>query len=207
MKKLISLAPTLLSALGGLLLIASPAAAQAYKAEVDKPAFEALLSPDIRLAVNKNFRPKEWLEMEVEFELDARPLPVDGYIDRCTVQWYAAIKKRDGNGFWLLSKNVDHVNIKIGEKYFSSVYLSPSTYERLTGSERVNKGDIEAVGGIILVNGIQAGQFSSKNLGAAPWWQSPSLARTEKFTLLNKDESPFAPYWYDRYAEIAAERR
>lgn len=202
---------TCLALVFGAVSLAPLAHAQAYKADTKKPAFEALPSPDIKTNKDKSFKPKDWLEMEVEFQMDARPVPKDGYIDRVTVQWYAAVKKREGNGYWLLNKNVEHVNVKIGEKLYSSVYLSPNTYERLTGSAKVSKSDIKAVGGVILVNGVRAGVFSTDAIrsGGVPWWEATSdaLSRTDKFPLLNKNETPFKVLWYDRYAELAEERR
>lgn len=185
--------------------------AQAYKADVKKPDFDALPSPDIKTNKDKSFKPKDWLEMEVQFEVDAKPMPKDKFVDRVTIQWYAAVKKRDGAGYWLLNKNVEHVNVKIGEKLFSSVYISPNTYERLTGSDKVSKGDIKAVGGAILINGVRVGLFSTESIrtGGTPWWEAASdaLARTDKFPMLNKNETPFKILWYDRYAELAEEKR
>ena len=34
-----------------------------------------------------------------------------------------------------------------------------------------------------------------------------STASFDKVPLLNKAETPFAPMWWDRYAEVSAERR
>lgn len=202
---------TCLALVFGAVALAPLAHAQAYKADVKKPAFDALPSPDIKTNKDKGFKPKDWLEMEVEFELDAKPATKDGFADRVTVQWYAAVKKREGGGYWLLNKNVEHVNVKIGEKLFSSVYISPNTYERLTGSEKVSKGDIKAVGGAILINGVRVGLFSTEAIrnGGTPWWEAASdaLARTDKFPMLNKNETPFKILWYDRYAELAEEIR
>ncbi|MGE9268199.1 MAG: Amuc_1102 family pilus-like protein [Verrucomicrobiales bacterium] len=209
MKMMKSQISTCIALAFGALVLAPSAFAQAYRAKVDKPNFDALPSPEIRVGKDKSFKPRDWLEMEVEFELEAKPEPDDGYIDRLTVQWYVAVKQREGNGFWLLSKNVEHVNVKLDEKLFSSVYMTPNTYERLTGSEKVSKGDIRAVGGILLVNGVKVGTFMTSGNEDQPWWESSAggLSRTDKFPLLNKNETPFKSLWYDRYAELAEERR
>ena len=180
----------------------------AVKIDAKDPDFDALPSPVVSIGKGKGFKPKDWFEMEVEFKAKARPEPKDGYIDRLTVTWYVAVKKRDGKGYWLLTKDVEHINVKLDEKLFSSVYISPNAYSRLTGSERPNKGDVQAVGGEFKYNGTVVGQFSTMSIKKGnPWWNSNSLARTDKFQLFNKNETPFKAFWYDRYAEIAPERR
>jgi hypothetical protein len=54
----------------------------------------------------------------------------------------------------------------------------------------------------VLVNGVKVGEESTK--GVAGWWNSASdkISRTEKIPLLNKYETPFKIFWWDRYAEI-----
>ena len=59
----------------------------------------------------------------------------------------------------------------------------------------------------MLVNGVRVA--SETNKGPANWWTvaSDKISRSDNVPLLNKKETPFGVMWWDRYAEIAPERR
>jgi hypothetical protein len=172
------------------------------KFSVGKPDFDDILSPDI--GAKKSWKPKNWLEMEVKLKVSAvSPKPKDGFVDEVRIRWYVAVENPGGKGYWLLEKEVTHVNIPIGEDLYASVYLSPNSVKRLSGGERASKSILYAVGGEITIAG-KTEYFSSK--GKAGWWTSGNLSRTDKVPLLNKDETPFKLAWYDRYAEIKEKR-
>ena len=163
-----------------LALLAAPAHAQG-KADVGNLVFEDIQSPDV--PIGKNI----------------------GFIDQVTVKWYVAFKNPDGKGFIKLSKTINHINVPIEEEIFSSVYMSPSMLKRVTGKDKAGKGDVEAVGIEVLVNGEKVGLAAQKK--PEKWWEAGSLSdQSDKFPLLNKDETPFAMFWWDRYAEIQKER-
>ena len=200
----------LLSALLILVLPASFAMAQ-YKVEAEKPEIVKVLSPDLGgLSAKKDFRPKDWMEIEVKFKVEVPPADKKKikFLDKVTVKWYIAVKNPEGKGFILLEKEVNHVNVPVGQDIYASVYLSPNSVMRLTGGDRINKADIKEAGGEILVNGQQpvknSGFFSKDTQGK--WWSSGKLSRYDKIPLLNKDETPFKILWYSRYAEIEAKR-
>lgn len=191
------------AALMGVFLATTSGAFAEAKVSVDKPSFDDLQSPD--LGAKKSWKPKDWLEMEVKFKVTAvSPEPKDKFVDRVTVRWYVAVKNPGGRDYWLLEKEVTHVNVPVGEDLYASIYLSPNSVKRLSGGERASKSILYAVGGEINVAGSTV-YFSSK--GKPGWWQSGSLSRTDRVPLLNKAETPFKALWYDRYAEVQAERR
>ena len=165
---------------------------------IQDPKFDDLQSLSIGGA--KRFKPKDWLEMEVKFKVDAvAPKPKDGFVDQISVHWYVAVENPGGKGYWLLEKEVTHVNVSVGEELYASVYLSPNSIKRLSGRERASKSILWAVGGEMKVAG-KSFYFSSR--GKPGWWTSDKIAKTDKVPLLNKDETPFKAFWYDRYAEI-----
>lgn len=171
--------------------------AQAVKIEVDDPSFDAIPSPGFGEG-RKKWDPKDWLEAEVKLNIEARPEPKDGYLDRLQIRWYVAVKNPAGRGFFLLEKDVTYVNVPLDEDVYASVYISPAAFHRLTGSDRASKGAIEAIGGEVSVNG----KTETFSVGQkAGWWTSGSLSRTDKFPLLTKSETPFAPLWWDRYLQ------
>lgn len=173
----------------------------------DEPSFEKLKSPDFSGTNPKKWDDKDWMEMEVEFEVTLTDPKDATFVDSLTVKWYVAAKNPDSSGgkWILLEKEVEHINIPVKEKLFSSVYLSPSAIMRLSGKDRAAENVIDRVGGEILFNGTRVGAFSSKDKPG--WWQSGGLSRYEKIPLRSKNETPFHYFWWDRYAENKVERR
>jgi hypothetical protein len=184
------------------------ASGQAAKAVIEKPSFDDLPSPEFAGVKNKAFKPKDWLEIETKMNLSLNPEPASKTCDKITVKWYIAVKNAEKSGtFLLLTKDIDYVNVPLSQDIYCSVYLSPSSIKRLTGLDRAGKSAVEYVGYEVLINGEKVAQETSK--GKVGWWNAASdkISRSDKVPLLNKAETPFAPMWWDRYAEVSAERR
>lgn len=180
---------------------------QAYKVEAKKPDFEDIASPDIG-GSKKNFKAKEWLEIEASIKVQMAPEPPSKTADRILVKWYVAVENPDKQGtYLLLTKDITYVNVPLGEDVYSSVYLSPASVRRLSGSDRAGKSLVYLVGYEVLVNGEKVAQETSKS--KVGWWNvaSDKISRSDKVPLLDKNESAFANMWWDRYAEILQERR
>jgi hypothetical protein len=200
----------LLSALLLVVLPSSYAMAQ-YKVDTDKVEIVKVTSPDLggNLA-KKSFDPKDWMEIEMKINIEAKDKD-KLFADKVTVKWFIAAKNpaKGSSGYILIEREVTHVNVPIGEDVYVSVYLSPNSIMRLSGSDRFNKSDINDAGGEILIEGQQPvdtkkGYFSmDKKPG---WWTSGSLSRYDKIPLLTKDETPFKIFWYSRYAELEEEK-
>ncbi|MBT8045425.1 MAG: hypothetical protein KJO79_10780 [Verrucomicrobiae bacterium] len=197
-------------ALLGLISSAGSVLAQQYKADVDKPKFDELPSPEVGGNTGeKNFKPKDWLEVEVKFKIVSSRRE-DKFADRVTVKWYVAAKVTEGGNtrVRVLEKEVNYVNVPLNEDIYASVYLSPSAVMRISGSDNAGKNVVEGVGGEVLVNGIQpvrnSGFFSTLSKSKGKWWDS--MSRYNKIPLRNKNETPFKFLWWDRYAEIEERR-
>lgn len=201
------LIPTALS-VGALIFLpfAAGVADAQGRADVEKPSFDELPSPDLDGTKRKSFDPKDWLEVESEIEIPPlnREMAEVGFIDRVLVKWYVAIEEKASGRPVLLTKDITHVNVQVEEPFYSSVYLSPNTLLRLTGDERAAKNKVKAVALEVLVNGVKVGEATDGE--GSGWWNAPSLSRGDRFPLLNKNETPFKVYWWDRYAEIEEER-
>jgi hypothetical protein len=195
------------SAVLAVLSIAS-AHGQASKVVGEKPSFDDLPSPEFSGGKQKSFKPKDWLEMEASLKVSLSPEPKSKTCDRITVKWYVAVKNPEKSGtFLLLTKDVDYVSVPLGEEVYTSVYLSPASVKSLTGSDKGGKQAVEFVGYEVLVNGVKAAEETSK--GKPGWWNTASkgISRSDSPPLLNKAETPFSNMWWDRYAEVATERR
>lgn len=189
-----------------LTFLAAPLHAQG-KAEVGNLTFDDIPSPEVQTGKSKKFTPKDWLEVEAGIKIPATNAEQkkSGFINQVTVKWYVAMDNPDAKGVIKLSKTINHLNVPVDEEIFSSVYLSPSAIKRLTGKDKAGKSAVRAVGIEVLVDGEKVGQAAEKQKEG--WWNAGSLSdQSDKFPLLNKDETPFAMLWWDRYAEIQKER-
>lgn len=192
--------------LAGVCFFATGVFAQQVRVTADDPDFDDLESPEVGGNTGeKKWQPKEWLEAEVKLNLEARPEPEDGYVDGLSIRWFVAVENPAGKGFFLLEKEVNYVNVPVGEDVYASVYLSPSTIKRLTGGDRAGKSAVWGVAGEVSYNGSKVAEFSSKS--TKEWWRSPKLSRSDKFPLMSKSETPFKFLWWDRYLQEQERRR
>jgi hypothetical protein len=184
------------------------AEAQSYKVEAKAPEFDDIPSPEFGGAKSKDFKPKEWLEIEASIKVLMSPAPPSKTAEKVLVKWFVAVENPDKQGtYLLLKKEITYVNVPLEEDVFSSVYLSPASVQRLTGSDRAGKSMVYLVGYEVLINGEKVAQETSK--GKVGWWTAASdkISSTDSVPLLDKSESAFAHMWWDRYAEILKENR
>ncbi len=181
---------------------------QAAKVEGEKPAFDDLPSPEFASGNSKkSFKPKDWLEIEAKIKVALAPEPKSQTCDRLTVKWYVAVANPERpSTMLLLTKDVEHVNVPLNEDVYCSIYLSPASIKRLTGTDRASKKIVEYVGYEILVNGVKVAEETNK--GRPGWWNAASnkISRSDTVPLLSKPETPFSSMWWDRYAETADPR-
>lgn len=195
--------PALLSIAAAALCLSPCVALGEAKVTAEKPKFDSLLSPEFGGAKMKNFKPKEWLEVESKIKIMMSPEPKSKTCDRITVKWYVAVKNPDKPGTFLkLTKEVEHVNIPLNEDIYVSAYLSPASIMRLTGGDRASKQAVTFVGYEVLIDGKVLASETDK--GEPKWWSLPSnkIAESTTVPVLSKAETPFAQMWWDRYAEV-----
>jgi len=132
--------------------------------------------------------PQIWLEVEVEFK--AYP-PIT---EELTFKYYTYI---DGK---CLTGTVTHVNLAKGLKFMSVMYVSPSTLYRVANG-KPSKTVQEVTVQILNNKGEVVAEKSQKGT-QGQWWAK--LDQTSG-RLLNKNETPFASLYWDRYAEIKPE--
>jgi len=182
---------------------------QAVKLVAEKPTFDDLQSPEYSGGGRqKPFKPKNWLEIEAKLNITGGTAAKTKICERLTVKWYVLVKNPEKqSSFLLLTKDVEHVNIPYDEDIYCSVYLSPVSIKRITGSDRPGKNSVEAVGYEVLVNGVKVATEVVGRFKAGFWNEaSDKVSRNESVPLLNKAETPFSAMWWDRYAEVSAGR-
>ncbi|MDF1816117.1 MAG: hypothetical protein P1V20_28205 [Verrucomicrobiales bacterium] len=139
--------------------------------------------------------PREWLEIEVEFEVDGAS-PRDGVLSELLFRYYVGMKDERGNPV-ALTGDANYVNVIAGEEYYSAMYVPPSTLGKITGEfRRFNANSVAAVGVEIFYNGVLVGKES--NAGDF-WTKMPTQAG-----VLSREKTPFALLWIDRYPEVKA---
>jgi hypothetical protein len=146
-------------------------------------------TPEYQITGGQNKRSKlgEWLEVEVEFETKPEE------IDELTFRYTIFVERK------LLDGEVTHVSIPKGRDRFSVVFVSPRSLERLTGGKPLTPASIENVWVEVTRQG-QRLDTSSFRPGAVP--NLPHIPGM----VLNKNETPFAPLYFDRYEAIKVGR-
>jgi hypothetical protein len=136
----------------------------------------------------KRSKSKDWLEVEVEFESQPE------MIDELTFKYTIGIEGK------LLDGEVTHVSIPKGKDHFSVMYVSPSSLEKLTGGKALTGASIENVWVEVSRQGQKLAAPASYKPGA------PKNVPHVTGMVLNKDQTPFAPLFYDRYEAIKSNR-
>lgn len=127
-----------------------------------------------------------WLEVEVEFA--AGP----DWTDELTLRYYILFNGK------LLTGEVTYTNVAAGRANRSVMYVAPRTLARFGGAQLVNVNSVQN----IAVQIVQQGTVKDEqSLMRAPSGWFASLPQVAGF-VLNKNETPFAPLYWDRYEQI-----
>jgi hypothetical protein len=133
---------------------------------------------------------ERWLEVEVEFA--AAP----EYTDELTLKYFILVNGK------LLTGEVTHVNVAAGRDNRSVMYVSPRTLNRLMGNRPVTANSIQNIGVQLVQQGAVKAELSLER-GQPQWFAG--MPQVGGF-VLNKNETPFAPLYWDRYEQIKTSR-
>lgn len=191
--------PLLITAITVGLGLAFSAQAQQVQVKVDikKILITAQSTPSFVSAGAKEKdvpNPRQWLEAEVEFELDSAPK--GEIVPSLDFRYYVAVRGKDGAAKYLTG-DVKHINLVPGRKeLYSSAYVSPATIGKITGDfEKVNASDV-----LVAVEVTYAGRIVAESSSGGPegWWRGQAT----EAGVLSKTKTPFALLWIDRYPDI-----
>jgi len=154
--------------------------------KLNKPQPAVIKSPDYQINGGPQKRTVfgSWLEVEVEYTT----LPE--MIDELTFKYTILIQNT------LLDGEVTYVNIPAGRDHFAVMYVPPRALLKLTGGRPLTNASIENVWVQVTKQGQILDQTSFRGAG-----QIPNLQHAAGL-VLNKNETPFAPLYYDRYEAI-----
>jgi hypothetical protein len=132
-----------------------------------------------------------WLEVEVDFA--AAP----AFTDELTFKYYILYNGK------LLTGEVIHTNIPAGRDKRSVMYVSPHTLTRFSDNRPVTTNSFQNIAVQIVQQSTVKDEFS---LVRAPVQWFAAIPQVSGF-VLNKNETPFAPLYWDRYEQIKTPSR
>lgn len=132
-----------------------------------------------------------WLEVEVEFAATPE------FTDELTFKYYILFNGK------LLTGEVTHTNVAAGRDNRSVMYVSPKTIARFMGNRPVTPNAVQNIAVQIVQQGAVKDEMSTAR-AAAQWYAT--LPQVSGF-VLNKNETPFAPLYWDRYEQIKTPAR
>lgn len=181
----------------------APVSAQQHGAAVEiKKLNPAVIStPDFQYTGDKRRSELgKWLEIECDFVSNSEvPVP------ELTFKFYALLNTVDkAQPLKLYVGEVTYVNIPKGENH-AVMYIAPGTLNVATGGRGLTTSSIENIAVEISQQGATLSSISLKEQrNQAMWWskypQVPGL-------VVNKNQTPFAPLYWDRYPEIKSQAR
>lgn len=173
------------SVLGPSLCDAQVRAAATREFQITKISRNLIATPDYGIGQYRGGSNDRWLEVEVEF--NAAP----EWTDELTLKYYILFNGR------LLTGEVTHINI-LGGPNRSVMYVIPQAVARFAGNRPILANAFQN----IAVQIIQGGAVKDESsLVRAPGQWFAVLSPVSGF-VLNKNETPFAPLYWDRYAQI-----
>lgn len=134
---------------------------------------------------------EKWLEVEVDFASTPE------FTDELTFKYYILLNGK------LLTGEVTHTNIPAGRENRSVMYVSPRTLARFMGNRPMLPNSVQNIAVQIVQQGAVKDEMSLAKTQAG--WYS-TMAQVPGF-VLNKNETPFAPLYWDRYEQIKTPTR
>ena len=200
------------AALGSSGVVSGQEGKAAVKVEIKAAAPTIVQTPQF-MAPNvgeKKWRPKGWLELDVDFVAKKAKTPGDPstVIDSLEIKVFIGLAKPDAASkkFTVLTGTMNALNIAghgVDHSHLLA-FISPSALLRLTDNANFNaNSDIKGVGVEINFGGVPVGYYS---LPPTPypqrWWADLSKFNTVDGVLLPKVKTPFAPLWGDYDVEV-----
>lgn len=127
-----------------------------------------------------------WLEVEVEFSSTPE------FADELSFKYFILINSK------LLTGEVTHVNIPAGRDNRSVMYVPPNTLARFNNNRPITPNTVQNIAVQIVQQGAVKSELSLTR-APAQWYRT--LPEVTGF-VLNKNETPFAPLYWERYEQI-----
>lgn len=178
---------------------------QEVKVDVRDIKVQAQNTPQFNVGnvVDKRWKPKVWLEVDVDFEAKkaANPQDKSPVIENLEFKFFVGLNKNNNEGkAVVLTATVTYNNITERENQHALVFASPAALARILEKTNFSTSDVKAVGVEIYKGGALAGWKSSNN---QRWWGELANFAAIDGVLIPKNKTPFAPLWGDYDLEAA----
>jgi hypothetical protein len=147
----------------------------------------------------KRWRPKNWIEVDVEFDIKLPPEAGgrDGTFPAMQMNIYLPLQHMTkDNKREVLQGTLDLINIPADGPCHALAYVSPATMKMIFQKNMVTaSADVQGWGVEIMVDGERRAHAAS--VGKDPWWEKQESFVFLSGMLLPKAKTPFAPLWGD----------
>jgi hypothetical protein len=127
-----------------------------------------------------------WLEVEVQF------VSAPDFTDELTFKYFILLNGK------LLTGEVTHVNIAAGRENRSVMYVSPRALARFIGKGVLTPNSVQNVAVQVLQKGAIKDELSFTRAPGQWYAGLPAI----NGVVLNKNETPFAALYWDRYEQL-----
>ncbi|MGC1482048.1 MAG: Amuc_1102 family pilus-like protein [Chthoniobacterales bacterium] len=147
---------------------------------------------------------QDWMMIETTFAYEPQERGVDPFLDELTFNYYVLLgnKSREYPQGTLLAGSVTHVAVGPGKDLHSVAFVSPRTLTRyFLGKPPSSKQSATQAIGVTITRQGQVVAEDSIGLGKGKpqWWNQ--FQQTPGY-VLNKNETPFAPLFWDYYEAL-----
>lgn len=192
----------------GLATIASFSQAQAQNTgfQIDgiDVSLEATPVYNLSIGPQRKAASQDWMMIETTFSYEPKEQGVDPFLDELTFNYYVLLgnKGREYPQGTLLVGSITHVAVGPGKGLHSVAFVSPRTLQRyFLGKAPTNKSSATQAIGVTITRQGQVVAEDSIGLGKGKpqWWNQ--FQQTPGY-VLNKNETPFAPLFWDYYEAL-----
>lgn len=170
------------------------------KIDVDEAEIAMQKTPEFEYSGASNKKTptrREWLELDLKFKIEGKS--TSEYISQLLFKYYIVLDDKDKT---MVTAQITHVNVPIGEDIYSSVYLSPGALAKYFGKGKASERSIAGYAVEVFHKGELKGGKTDKSDGGK-WWQTRAAVPE---VLMPKSDTPFALLWWDRYADSQRQR-
>jgi hypothetical protein len=163
-----------------------------------KIAFSMQQTPQFNVSGPKDKRvsPQEWLEIEVELDLET--VNKSGFLEQLDTTFYIALKDAVANKAIILEDKITFLEVNARDrKTWLVAYVSPATLARVLQKTKPSVSDVEFAAVSISGPGLRQTVENSTG-GPKEWWKSGTAERRNNL-ILPKSKTAFAPLWWDRH--------
>lgn len=168
-------------------------------------SFEPTPVYNLTIGPQRKANSQDWMMIEAKFGYEPRDRTADPFLDELTLNYYVLLgnKSRANPTGTLLVGTVTHVAIAPGKDLHSVAFVSPRTIQRFFEGKFPGKAQAtQAVGVTISQKGQVVAELSSGlGKGKPQWWNQ--FTQTQDY-VLSKDQTPFAPLFWDYYEALKA---